>query len=516
MGGSTAGPEGHDLSAGMPLAAVSEGGMVRGHVGAEPVLLSSLGSQITAVGGACTHYGAPLADGIVVGETVRCPWHHACFSLRTGEALAAPAFAPLERWKVDVEGDTIFVREKLSAPAPTALHRQQGPNRIVIVGGGAAGFAAAEMLRRRGYDGQLTMLSSEDMLPCDRPNLSKDYLAGTAPESWLPLKDQDFYRSNSIDLRMGARVVEIDPVARTVATHSGENFAFDRLLLATGSEPVRLDGPGFDRPNVHTLRSLTDSRAIIADAAISGTAVVIGASFIGLEAAAALVARGLQVRVVAPDAVPMKRVLGRDLGQFIRSIHEEKGVIFHLGQTTKWFDGRRVKLSGDGEIPADLVVLGVGVRPRLELAQQAGIAVDGGVLVDPYLETNVPGVYAAGDIARYRDPRSLKLIRVEHWVAAQRQGQTAACNMLGDRQRFTAVPFFWSRHYELSIRYVGHAERYDRIKMSGSVDKGDATLRFMEGGRVMAAASIGRDRESLEIEAEFEAANAVDPCRLSA
>jgi len=498
-------PIGPDLAAGLPLDQLPIGGWIAGHVGDDAVLLSRFDGEFSAIGGACTHYGGPLAEGLVVGDTVRCPWHHACFSLRTGEALTAPAFDRLKRWAVEVEGAAVFVRGKLDAPAPkTVAAGADRPSRVVIVGGGAAGFAAAEMLRRRGYGGALAMLSADDSAPCDRPNLSKDYLAGTAPEAWIPLKGEDFYRDNAIDLRLGAAVARIDTQAQAAVAASGERFDYDALLLATGAEPVRLDTPGFERPNVHTLRSFSDSRAIIAATEAARAVAVIGASFIGLEVAASLRSRGLEVHVVAPDAVPMARVLGEELGRHIRALHEGKGVVFHLGQTATSYSGRTLQLSGGEAIEVDFLVVGVGVRPRVELAQAAGLAVDKGVLVDAFLETSVPGIFAAGDIARYPHPRTGERIRVEHWVAAERQGQLAAGNMLGDRQPMTAAPFFWSNHYDLAIRYVGHASEPEDAVVEGSIEAEDATVRFLRANQLQAAASLGRDHQNLEIAAALE------------
>ena len=380
------------------------------------------------------------------------------------------------------------------------------PRQIVIVGGGAAGFAAAEMLRRQDYRGNIVMLSDDGAAPVDRPNLSKDYLAGSAPEDWLPLRPDDFYTDAKIDLRLNTEVTSIDTKARHVITSGGETIPYDRLLLATGAEPVRLQIPGIDQPHVHVLRSLADSRAIIAQADGARRAVVIGASFIGLEAAASLRARNVEVHVVGLEQRPMERVLGPELGDFVRALHEEHGVIFHLGDTVTAVDGKRATLKSGGVIEADLVVVGVGVRPRLGLAEKTGLATDRGVTVDIYLETSVPGIYAAGDIARWPDPHSGENIRVEHWVVAERQGQTAARNMLGQQERFDVVPFFWSQHYDVPINYVGHAEKWDEITVDGNIAAKDCLLRYKRGGRVLAVASIYRDVASLEAEVAMETA----------
>ena len=500
-------PAGPDLSKGVTPSEFA-GSMLLGHAGGEEVLLVRSGSEIFAIGAHCTHYHGPLAEGLVTGEGIRCPWHHACFDLRTGEATRAPALAPVAVWKVELEGDRVFVREKLEQPRPRIKPQPatEVPGQIVIVGGGAAGFAAAEMLRRQDYSGKIVMLSNDAAAPVDRPNLSKDYLAGSAPEDWLPLRPDDFYSEAKIDLRLNTEVTSLDTKARHVVTSSGETIPYDRLLLATGAEPVLLDIPGIDQPHVHVLRSLADSRAIIALADGARRAVVIGASFIGLEAAASLRARNVEVHVIGLEQRPMERVLGPELGDFVRALHEEHGVIFHLGDTVTAVDGKRATLKSGGVIEADIVVVGVGVRPRLGLAEKAGLAIDRGVTVDIYLETSVPGIYAAGDIARWPDPHSGENIRVEHWVVAERQGQTAARNMLGQQERFDAVPFFWSQHYDVPINYAGHAEKWDEITVDGNIAGRDCLLQYKRNGRVLAVASIYRDVANLEAELAMETA----------
>jgi len=405
----------------------------------------------------------------------------------------------------EVRGDKVLVRAKVERkPALRVDAGRDTPDRIVIVGGGAAGFAAAEMLRRQQYRGGIVMLSDDAAPPVDRPNLSKDYLAGNAPEDWVPLRGASFYTEQGIDLRLQTSVASFDPRNHEVALADGKKLVYDRLLLATGAEAIRLALPGMDLPHVHTLRTLADCRAIIARTTNARRAVVLGASFIGLEVAASLRARGIETHVVAPEKRPMERVLGAQLGEFVRGLHEEHGVIFHLEDTATAIEPRRVTLKSGSSIGADLVVAGVGVRPCLGLAEGAGLALDRGVSVSEYLETNAPGVFAAGDIARWPDPHSGAAIRVEHWVVAQRQGQIAALNMLGARQRFDAVPFFWSQHYDVPINYVGHAEGWDEAAVEGDIGARDCVVRYKSKGRVLAVASIYRDVDSLVAEAAME------------
>ncbi|PWG03056.1 FAD-dependent oxidoreductase [Sphingosinicella humi] len=503
--GETAAATGPDFSEGVRLAELPLHGTLAGRVKDEPVLLTRVNDELFAVGGACTHYGAHLAAGLVTGETVRCPWHHACFSLRTGAALRSPAFDPLPRWRVEREGALVFVREKETAPAPAGTMALPADiSSMVIVGGGAAGFASADALRRLGYGGRLTMISSDRDPPCDRPNLSKDYLAGTAQEEWVPLRDDGYYRDRAIDLRLDTEIVAIDAQERTAVARSGEAFPFDRLLIATGSEPISLRAPGFDRPNVHTLRSLADARHIIERAEAGARAAIIGSSFIGLEAAAALRTRGVEVAVISHAEIPFERIFGSEVGRFLQRLHERNGVRFHLGRTASEFDGHVLTLDKGEKVEADFVLVGVGVGPRTALAASLDLTAEDGIPVDEYLETSVSGIFAAGDVANYPDPRSGRRGRIEHWVTALEQGRIAAANMLGLRKPFSHVPFFWSEQYGTALRYVGRAPRWDEVRIDGDMDAGAFTARYFENGELRASASVGRDRENLEDELFLE------------
>ena len=490
---------------------VAEGRPILGQAHGQAVVLVRRGARCFAVGAACAHYGGPLAEGIVEGDTIRCPWHHARFDLATGEASGPPALDAIPCFEVAQRGDRLYVLGRSPAGAAPGGNPQRtttdGPRSIAIIGGGPAGTAAAEMLRREGYGGPITLFAPETATPVDRPNLSKDYLAGTAQEEWVVLRTPAQLAQHGITLRR-ERVKAIE--GKTLVLEGGSRTEeHDAILLATGSSPVRLAIAGAERAKV--LRTLDDSRAIIA--AAKGTAIIIGASFIGLETAAALIARGLAVHVIGREAVPLARILGPALGQLVRDVHEAKGVRFHLGTTPTAIDDRGVQLE-NGRVDGELVIMGVGVRPDLALAEARGLAVDRGVVVDDQFRTSVPGIWAAGDIARFPDRFTGAAVRIEHWVVAQQQGQAAARSMLGKGAPFARVPFFWSQHHDLTIGYVGHAESWDQLDVVGDLAKRDAAVAYRRSGRTLAVAAIGRDELLLRAEAAIERGDEAELARL--
>jgi NADPH-dependent 2,4-dienoyl-CoA reductase/sulfur reductase-like enzyme/nitrite reductase/ring-hydroxylating ferredoxin subunit len=499
-----------DFAGGVAIADLPADGIIQGKLGGEDVILVRRGNEFFAVGATCPHYGGPLAKGLVTGDEIRCPLHHACFNLRTGELLRSPAFDSIPCWRVERRGERVLVREKVTPPkwrpGPVGPGATQLPTSIVIVGGGGAGLAAADTLRREGYNGALTIVSADEFAPCDRPNLSKDYLAGTASEDWIPLRPPEYYSDHRIGLVLRSRVTSLDLPRRRIFLGSGKTYDYDRLLLATGADPIRLPIKGASDSQLFYLRSYADGRALAAAAATARRVVIVGGSFIGLEVAASLRERGIDVQVVTLEKQPLERVLGPEVGRFVRGLHEEHGVTFHLQDTVVRFDGRKATLKNGATLEADFLVLGVGVRPSLPLAEQAGLRVDRGVVVDEYLETSAPGVFAAGDIARWPDAHSGERIRVEHWVVAERQGQVAARNMLGRRESFAAVPFFWTQQYGVAIKYVGHAVAWDETRVEGSLDARDCAVTYKKAGRTLAVATISRDLYSLEAEAQLEVA----------
>jgi apoptosis-inducing factor 3 len=493
---------GPDLAIGIAMSELPENIPVLGHARGKAVVLIRKGVDVRALEATCSHYGGPLWEGLVVGETLRCPWHHACFDVRTGEAVGAPALNPIACYEVERRGERVIVGQTKTLPGAKSPPRS--PTSVAIIGVGAAGAAATERLRHLGYRGPITLIGDEALAPVDRPNLSKDYLAGSAPEEWVLLRTPDFYEQMNVTLRTGDAAVELNPARKTIALESGEVLSYEALMLATGAEPVRLPIEGATLPNVFTLRTLADSRSIIAAAKAARRAVVIGSSFIGLETAASLRTRGLEVDVVSRETLPLEHKLGTQLGRFVQQLHEEHGVRFHLSTNPRAIHSHAVELDDGRMLTADLVVLGVGVRPRIGLAEKAGLTVADGIVVDTFLRTSAPGIWAAGDAARYPELRLRTAVRIEHWVLAQRQGQAVARDMLGLGTPFRDVPFFWSQHYDVTLACVGHATAEDAIEVNGSLADRDATVVYHRDGRALGIVTIGRDRQSLAIEAALE------------
>jgi len=528
-------PPGPDLARGVAVDELAEGQMLAGAFAGQAVVLVRQNGQFCAWRGTCTHLGAPLGEGLLVDGQIRCPWHHARFSATTGEAVGAPAFQPLTRYVTSVTDGHVFVAaapvtsapvtlapvKSASAPSTPAQSEHSlvlwdapaaGAARVVIIGAGAGGYACAELLGRSGYAGSVTLISDDPDPPYDRTVCSKQYLIGMSSR-------EESLMSPALGAQQHAgRAAAIEVAERCVRLENGGRVPFDVLVLATGAEPVRPELPGFDLPNVYVLRTLQDADALIAAAGAARRVAIIGASFIGLEAAASLKQRKLDVHVIAPDDVPLKQVVGVEVGRMIRMVHEERGVVFHLGRRVKGFDGERLTLDDGSTLDADFVVLGVGVRPRTELAAAAGIecapqSQGGGVVVDGKLQTTIAGIYAIGDIARYPEVHGGESIRVEHWVHAQRQGQYVARALMGHGGRYWDLPFFWSAHFDTGLVYVGHVGSIVGTRVDGAIEGRKFAIGYLGEGEERAFVTCGWDLPALTVEAEWEG---VDPVEVGA
>jgi apoptosis-inducing factor 3 len=467
------------------------------------ILLTNVEGQISAIGAACTHYGAKLETGILSGSTIVCPWHQACFCAKSGNLKEPPALNALPEFEVEVRGDDVMVKvpEKLSKsriPDMAAPDPARDPRTFVILGAGAAGNAAAQSLRQNGYQGRILMISGEPDLPYDRPNLDKDYLQGDVKDEWMPLRSEKFFQNRGIDLMLGKKVTKVDAGTKTITFEDDKSIIYDKLLLATGCIARTLNVPGETLANIFGLRTFADSRAIVKSCEKASRAVIIGTSFIGLESAAALRKRGLQVAVVGPDPVPFVRVFGPEIGNMFRQFHEENGVTFHFATSVEKFEGenavKAVVLKNGVRLEADIVLIGVGVRPDTDYLQGVAKEADGSIKTDAYFRA-AEDIYAAGDIARFRDWRFGEYIRIEHWRTAEQQGRDAALNMAGKPTPNMNVPFFWSKHANLGIRYVGHAQSWDEIIYDGDVASRDFIAFYVINNEVHAAAGCKRDKQ---------------------
>jgi 3-phenylpropionate/trans-cinnamate dioxygenase ferredoxin reductase component len=365
---------------------------------------------------------------------------------------------------------------------------------FVIVGGGLAGAKAAETLRDEGFEGRVVLIGEEEVRPYERPPLSKDRLRGEGAEDAIFVHGEDFYETKSIELRTGTRAARLDVGASEVELEDGERIGFDKLLLATGSTPRRLPVPGADLPGVHLLRTVGDADRLRGSLSPGARLVVIGAGWIGCEVAASARQIGAEVAMLAPEAVPLERVLGPEVGALYRDLHAGHGVNLALGTGVEAIEGSDrvtgVRTSDARVLGADVVVIGVGVAPRTELAEAAGLDVDNGVLVDDRLRTSAPNVFAAGDIANAEHPILGGRVRVEHWGTALEQGPAAARNMLGQDLPYERIPYFFSDQYDVGMEYAGHALTWDRVVFRGDPATMEFMAFWMRGDRVAAGMNV--------------------------
>ena len=503
------------------------------------VLLVRRQGQYYALAPQCPHYGAPLEKGRLVGDQLVCPWHHACFRVQDGSLCEPPALDALPSFPVRVEGGRVYVQlpadppaqagkpdqtptaEVGGAPAPEAPPATDHRHTYVIVGGGAAGQFAAQTLRAEGFAGRVVLVTADAAAPYDRTKLSKAYLAGKTGPDGLPLRQPDFYAEHHIELRTNTRITGLDRARQELQLHDAAPLRYDQLLLAPGSVANTLRQlPGHDLPGVFVLRTQADADALLKAAEKARQVVVIGSSFIGMESASSLISAERKVTVIAKEKVPFESVLGPEVGQMFRQLHEENGVRFEAeaevaALTDK--DGRvaGVRLKSGQELPADLVVLGVGVRPATDFLKDAfELEKDGGLVVDEYLRAG-ENIYAAGDLARFPAVTG-DALRIEHWRVAQQHGRLAARNMLGQRRPYAAAPYFWTQQYGKSLRYAGHAEKWDDIRYLGDVAKQDFLAFYIQDDQVKAAAGMNHDPEMIFIETLLATGRMPAPADISA
>lgn len=477
-------------------------------VGETNVLLIKVNGTFHAIGAHCTHYQAPLAEGVLSGNHIVCPWHNAYFNFKTGDQQEPPGLDSLPCYQVRVEGENAIVSVPKEAPGHStpsmAQHNPDADGRtFIILGAGAAGAHAAETLRKAGYQGRIVMVSREDRLPYDRTWLSKDYFIGKVSRDQMPLRSPDFYRAYDIEVLLNKQAVRVDAATKTITFEDGDTLSYDALLLATGGKPRQLDVPGADLQNVFTLRNFADTEQILAAALAASQAVVIGSSFIGMETASGLTQLGVKVTIVSPDSLPFKKILGEEIGRVFQQVHEENKVSFQLGRKVTRLEGNgkveAVILDNGERLTADLVVVGIGVQPATDFLEGVDLhPKDQSVPVDEYLRAS-DGLYAAGDIACYPDWRTGQAIRIEHWRIAAQHGRIAAYNMAGQPTKFRGVPVFWTMQFKFALRYVGHAEQWDEIIVDGDLQKREFIAFYVKDNRVLAAASSQRDTETAAI-----------------
>jgi apoptosis-inducing factor 3 len=482
---------------------LKDGQMKSVEIDGRVILLARVGETFYACSGTCPHHGAPLVDGSMHEGRVRCPWHQAVFDAATGRLFEPPSLDGLETYEVVVDDQDVCVviPDKAHPSAKPGLQRSvsaRDMRKFVVLGAGAAGVAAVEALRTEGFSGAICMITGEKHLPYDRTELSKNQLS--KPHSDPPfIRSSDFYSDLGIDLLTDRRVTKVDISDKKIFLVTGDSMSYDRLLLASGAVARKLGVEGEDLEGIFPLRSLNDCQGLRSAAGSATSVVVIGASFIGMEVSAALAKRGLKVTVVAPDSVPFERIFGSDIGRMYQSIHEEKGVTFHLGRKVKRFLGngvlQAVELDDGTQLETGLAVVGVGVQPATDYLRDITTNEDGSVPVDAFLRA-ADDVWAAGDIASFPDWRTGEFIRVEHWRLAQQHGRVAAMNMIGNRVKYRGVPFFWTNQFMTITDYIGHCAQWDEVVLEGDPARRNFLAFYLKDASVHAVAACGRERES--------------------
>jgi NADPH-dependent 2,4-dienoyl-CoA reductase/sulfur reductase-like enzyme/nitrite reductase/ring-hydroxylating ferredoxin subunit len=466
------------------------------------LLMVRKGDQYHALGAYCTHYGASLEEGSIIEDRIVCPWHHACFSCKTGNLEEPPARDSLPSFPVTIKDEEIFVEvpekmENFRIPKMVSFDKKKDTRTYIILGAGAAGNAAAQGLRESGFQGRIILISQEERLPYDRPNLSKDYLSGSAKEEWMPLRSREFYKKADVELLLGMKVEKVDIPTKKITFQNDKTLIYDKILLATGSIPNTLKAEGIDLKNIFTLRTFDDADRIISSLQENSKVVIIGSSFIGMETAHSLRERKLEVEVVSLDKIPFERAFGKEIGKFFQDAHEKNGVKFHLNTPVSKFEGnvrvKRVVLANGKTLDTDLVLIGVGVHPATDNIHGLDLAEDGSIPVNKNFRA-AENVYAAGDISRFPFWLTGETIRIEHWRTAEQLGRIAARNMAGTETEYRDIPFFWTNQAGIYFRYIGYAAEWDNLVINGTIQSHDFLAFYLKNETILAVAGCGRDK----------------------
>jgi len=483
-------------------------------VGPKKILLSRIAGEYYATGLFCTHYKANLANATLSPDgRLVCQFHGACFNVKTGDVEEAPSLDALASYEVKVEGDDVIViaddkllEEGRRVPNYTKCDTAADSRQFVIIGGGAAAFTCASTLREQGFKGKIRILSREATLPLDRVKLSKEKKIEVDK---LLLRNQSHYDNAGIEISLNSEVESVNPQENSIKLKNGDSVKYDSLLLATGGDPRFFWGDAKRFNNVFLVRDASDAIALekTVEAKPDSEIVIVGSSFIGMEAAASFVSRSKGVTVIGMEKVPFERVLGEKVGAVMQALHEEKKIKFRMNAVVDTFDEENGKcvsitLKSGEKLPCDVVIVGAGVMPATSFLKSTfQLERDGSVIVDKNLKVvGHNNIYAAGDIARYpyhlncgHGEESGSLVRIEHWNVAQQHGRVAAKNMLGQNIPYEVVPFFWTTQYGKSLRYVGHALNYDEVHIEGNPAEYAFIAYFIKDGKVIALCSLGKD-----------------------
>jgi NADPH-dependent 2,4-dienoyl-CoA reductase/sulfur reductase-like enzyme/nitrite reductase/ring-hydroxylating ferredoxin subunit len=495
------------------LTAIPDGGMRAFDFEGHCILLSRDGNRVMAVSGHCVHEGAPLADGVRVGNRVICPWHHAMFDLATGEHLQPPGEGRLRSFKTRVENGKVYVQLRNEDAKNAQLDEiDQGSAKrydkiFAIVGAGASGRSAAEELRRQGFDGRIKLYSMEEDAPYDRTALSKSFLAGEQPAEKLELLTKRKLRDKGVELLLGHEITRVVHSDRKLIFSDGNELRYSACLAATGSAAYRPDIPGANFPGVYTLRSKADGIHLLDAAARVQEIVIIGSGFIGLETAAVFTAQKKSVTVVTPDPKPFARIFGEEIAAALLAAHRAAGTTILLDSPVVEIEERNgrasgIRLASGRSIPADLILLGTGAKPRIDMIEGAAKSSDGGIVADETLKA-ADNLWIAGDIASFPSHFAFgKNIRIEHWRVAEQLGRHAARAMLGDKSPFFGIPFFWTLQ-NWQINLVGLTGEFDDVHIEGQLTDGSFMAYFVRGDHIVAGLGAGEGDKTAALHALF-------------